>query len=137
MTTYQDPTLPDYWSFQGTYFIGAGSLTLDRYGNIYAAGGVGGGSSIINGYSGALVGGYIDSPFDNSVPTEQQTEEFLEGPAVTVSGGAGGGGGVTWSPWALSSGDAFASDHFSYELGLYTPQLCVTATWGVLIIDRR
>ena len=44
---------------------------------------------------------------------------------------------MTWSPWAMSSGDAFASDHFSYEAGVYTPQIGVTGTWGILLIDKK
>ena len=133
----QNPTDPDYWSLQGTFIVLAGSATIDRYGNVYVAPGVGAGSSIIEGGSAAFVAGWVDDPFDNTVPTEQEMEEFLQGPAVTFSGGAGGGGGVTWSPWAMSSGDAFASDHFSYEAGLYTPQIGVTGTWGFLLIDNR
>ncbi len=133
----QNPAMPDYWSLQGTFIILAGSATVDRYGNVYVAPGVGAGSSIIEGGSGAFVAGWVDDPFDNTAPTEQQMEEFLQGPAVTVSGGIGGGGGVTWSPWAMSSGDAFASDHFSYEGGIYTPQIGVTGTWRFLLIDNQ
>jgi hypothetical protein len=133
----QDSRDPDYFALQGTILIAAASLIADRYGNVYLVLGANAGSSIIVGGSGALVGGWVESPFDSSIPSESQIEDFLQGPAITLSGGVIGGGGINWSPWAISSGDAFASDRFSHEIGAYTPQIGVTAAWGFKIIDIR
>jgi len=133
----QNPSDPDYWSLQGSFSFVAVSITIDRYGNVYVAGGVNGGSSWVIGGSGAIVAGRINDQIDSVAPPEDQMEEFLQGPAITASGGILGGGGVTYSPWAKSSGDAFAPDRFSYEIGAYSPQIGVTATWGFELINVK
>ena len=78
-----------------------GSLIViyDRYNNWYAGGGFNLGKSITI-PNGSLTAGSIGSGSDNYIPDQGNISDFLTGLTVNASGGALGGGGVTWSPFA-------------------------------------
>lgn len=132
-----NPQDPDYYSIQASLIIVALGIVIDRYGNIFISTGLSLGSSLIEGGSLALVVGWIEDPLDSNYPSELISEDYFQGPSVMGSGGVLGGGGASWSPWSKSSGDAFSGEHFSYEMGAYTPQASVSVTWGFILFNKQ
>jgi hypothetical protein len=110
---------PDYYTVSGSagfVVTAAVSATVDRYGHIYTAGGGGAGAGV----GGAAHVGYLRDPDHPCEPPDEATlRSFLSGPAVSASGGAIVGVGVTHS-----------SGMTARELGISTPQLGVTYTLG-------
>jgi len=110
---------PDYFTLSGNagFFLQAVvSGTVDRYGNIYTAGGGGLGAGV----GGALHEGYLRDPDHPCDPPDEATlKNFLSGPALS--------GGV-------SSGASIAVTHSSgmtaVEFGIATPQVGLSYTLG-------
>jgi hypothetical protein len=89
-----------------------GTVTLDRYGNLYAGLGINYGKSMES-FSASFTGGYIGSPLDAKIPDPVNIQSFLTGWAINGGLGAVGGGAVTYSPeanrtfvsrWAVEGG---------------------------------
>jgi hypothetical protein len=112
--------LPDYVALSGSaslIFQATASITVDRYGRVYTAGGPGGGTP---GVGGSMMGGYLRDPDHLCEPPSQEVlGNFLEGGAVSYGGGAGIGVGATKS-----------SDMWAVEVGVTTPQLGASYTVG-------
>jgi hypothetical protein len=109
----------DYYSVSGSagfYVQAAGSATIDRYGNIYTAGGGGVGAGV----GGSIVAGYLRDPDHPCEPPDEETlRSFLSGPAVTVGVSAGLAIEVAHSSGmnAVEVGVGIAGAGASYTLG--------------------
>ena len=105
--------LPDYVTFSASaslIFHSTVSLTVDRYGHVYTAGG---GGLSTPGLGAAAMAGYLREANDLcEPPTQEVLENFLVGGATSFGGGAGIGVGATRS-----------SEMWARELGATTPQL--------------
>jgi hypothetical protein len=104
---------------------------MDKFGNFYFAGGAGAGLPIPFMKAGASdVGGYILD--ENS--TETEVQNFVQAHSVNFSAGFVLGIGGTWGDPSLIRTPELQD--FSVETGLYTPQLGVSYTYGILIYDN-
>jgi hypothetical protein len=105
--------LPDYVTFSASASLilqATVSVTVDRYGDVYSAGGGGFGTP---GLAASAMGGYLrDRDHLCEPPTQEELGNFLVGDAGSFGGGAGIGVGATKS-----------SDMWAVELGATTPQL--------------
>jgi hypothetical protein len=105
--------LPDYVTFSASASLilqATASVTVDRYGHVYTAGGAGLGTP---GLGASLMGGYLRHPDDLCEPPSQEVlGNFLVGDARSFGGGAGIGVGATRS-----------SEMWASEVGVTTPQL--------------
>jgi hypothetical protein len=105
--------LPDYVTFSASASLilqATVSLTVDRYGHVYTAGGPGLGTP---GIAASAMGGYLRDPDDLcEPPTPEVLGNFLVGDARSFGGGAGIGVGATKS-----------SGMWASEIGATTPQL--------------
>jgi len=98
----------------------AGSISIDRYGNIYLGGGMGPGIPTGLPVSVDIVAGKLQG----GKPPESRLKAFMTGNALTVCGGAGPGVGAK----SNSSGN-------STEFGLYSPQFGGSYTWSFCLQD--
>jgi len=133
------PWLPDYWvvdisipvwlTFTG---INLQPYVVDKYGNYYVAGGAGIGTSPIPGLKAnfSLSGGYI---FDDNT-TEEEAQSFLQRATVSGCGGFVGGICGTWGNPSISK-DPKLKD-VALQVGLFSPQAGVSATYGLLVSDK-
>jgi hypothetical protein len=127
-----NPFDPDYQAITvsaGDSIGGTGVVTWDRYGNIYLGLGVNAGESL-TAVSGSYTRGWIGDPLDDDYPSPNNSESFLTGVAVNVSGGAIGGGGLTYSPGSNTQ-------KIAYETGVYSPQMGVSVVYSGLIYDAK
>jgi hypothetical protein len=110
---------PDYFTLSGNagFFVQAVvSGTVDRYGNIYTAGGGGLGAGV----GGALHEGYLRDPDHPCDPPDDATlKSFLSGPAL--SGGVSSGASISVT---------HSSGMTAVELGIGTPQVGVSYALG-------
>jgi hypothetical protein len=105
--------LPDYVAFTGSASLvlqATFSVTVDRYGQVYTAGGGGLGTP---GLAGSAMAGYLREP-DHlcEPPTKETLANFLVGEAKSFGGGAGIGVAAVKS-----------SEVWAREVGAATPQL--------------
>ena len=134
---------PDYWILSGVIPLcplgfpvcgPAFSITLDKYGNVYVAGGGGIGLPVTaDGGAGWFLG-----PNNNN---EEFAEGFLQGPSVTVSGGGGPwlvgpGVGVNNNNPFQGPGNEFGIENIAVEALITTPGVSATMTYGWLVYDH-
>jgi RHS repeat-associated protein len=128
-----DPLDPDYWTLSlslGSGWGGTVNFTSSRYGDVYFGAGPSYGKSL-TGASGSFVAGHIGDPFDNYMPSREQTDDFFEGVSMNVTGGIIGGGGVTWSPGSR------ITNGFGYEAGFVWPQIGISLGFTVKAYTAR
>jgi hypothetical protein len=112
--------LPDYVTVTGSASLilqATVSVTVDRYGRVYTAGG---GGLSTPGLGASMMGGYLRDP-DHlcEPPTQEVLGNFLVGDAVSFGGGAG-----------IGVGAARSSEMWAREVGVTTPQLGASYTVG-------
>jgi len=120
--------LPDYYSINVPYSIKqllglGGSITVDRYWQIYLAPEVSFGKSYNTWKS--SVSFTFNWILQSETPTPSEIRNFLSGPAINIGGGSVPyflGGGVTYAPF--NSGAKFA-----FNLGLYSPQISIAGSY--------
>jgi len=96
--------------------VAAVSVSVDRYGHVYTAGGGGAGAGV----GGSAHVGYLRDPDHPCDPPDEATlRTFLSGPAMSAGAGAG-----------LSVGVTHSSGMTGREIGISTPQLGATYTLG-------
>jgi hypothetical protein len=98
------PRLPDFYSFNlnvaiptpwtGTLLGGTGSVTVDRYGRVFAGGGPNIGKALTF-VSGSITAGWMNA---STIPSEPQLASFLGGGSYSVGGGLWGGVALSYSP---------------------------------------
>ena len=96
------------------FYVVQGSITLDRFGNLYFGGG--GGLTLTTPVSGSITAGNI---IDGRNATEKELNDFLSGHSVSWGAGAVFGISGTWSP-----GNGVYSSS-----GLYWPQVGVNYSY--------
>ncbi len=115
---------PDYGIFEvsfGIWVVGInGDIIKDKYGNWYVGVGLNVGKSAPTFLTGRIAGGYFDTEKE---PVEVRVQEGMNGLAVNIGGGAGGGG-------AISIGK-----EVSGEYGAYSPQIGISATYNMQVYD--
>jgi len=131
---YATISLPDYVvaAYVGhSVGVGGGGVVglIDRYGNIYGGvhGGIGpsfkwfGGSTILG-------GGYLEKPFSNQVPSEDQLKSALQGLSVSIGVDAGGAEASifgTWGYWGYYT-----------SLGVHVPGLTLIGAQVTTFIGK-
>jgi len=139
---------PDYWIFSaiipfcplGIPVCGpAFSVTKDKYGNWYVAGGFGIGLPTTASFG----GGWFLGPDNNN---EAFAENFLQGHSFTVSGGGGPipplgiGPGIgvnnNYPSYIQTNNERMSIDHIAIEGLITTAGVDATGTFGILLYDN-
>jgi hypothetical protein len=124
-----DPMHADYQGLVINAYFGVVQIVTDRYGNEFLSVG---GSTSIGGIS--WIWGSIGNPFDEKIPDQVESKNFLTGLALNVTGSELGGVGYTLSPWTviknvIQNQNAVTS---AWEGGIHVtyPSVTLTGSWG-------
>jgi RHS repeat-associated protein len=136
-----NPKHADYSTFTVNGEILTFVATRDRYGQLYVGGGINFGKSILL-PTFSFTNGWIDSAFDEEMPSQGNMGDFLGGFTVNIGGGYLGGGSMTVSPSTVEYIPALYTFNrrnpevapISWESGIYAPPgagISVTNTFSL------
>jgi RHS repeat-associated protein len=129
--------MPDYISVSFSFGVSwgpQGVISFDRHGNVYGAVGASGGASLSN-VNGSVTAGYVmNDGRTEQAASEQQTTDVLTGPSVGVTAGGFANPFFVAEPVGVTVSNSptnnFSTATTSVEVGVMTPQLGVSATYG-------